>query len=88
MTCPSPSGLANHVRYRHIAEKPFACQLCDSKFTNKPDLEKHILAKHEKHVYECEEFDCGFLTESLYLMKKVSARKHFPLQTEFTKGTI
>lgn len=71
MTCPSPSGLASHVRYRHIPEKPFKCQLCVFACTHKRDLEKHMLSKHEKHVYECDEFDCGFLTESLFMMNKV-----------------
>lgn len=29
MTTSSPSGLAQHVRYRHVKAKPFACSFCD-----------------------------------------------------------
>ncbi len=29
MTTSSPSGLVQHVRYRHVKAKPFACSQCD-----------------------------------------------------------
>jgi hypothetical protein len=27
-TCPSPSGLIMHIRYKHLANKPFKCNVC------------------------------------------------------------
>lgn len=35
------------------------------------DLDKHVLVRHEKPLFECNEFGCNFSTESLYMMKKV-----------------
>lgn len=29
MTCPSPTALAQHFRYRHIKERPFECTQCE-----------------------------------------------------------
>lgn len=29
MTCPSPSGLTAHIRYKHLDFKPFKCHTCD-----------------------------------------------------------
>lgn len=29
MTCPLPSSLRNHIRFRHSEERPFKCDYCD-----------------------------------------------------------
>lgn len=29
MTCPLPSSLRNHMRFRHSEERPFKCDNCD-----------------------------------------------------------
>lgn len=31
MTCPNPSGLKHHMRYKHNDDRPFACQYCPYK---------------------------------------------------------
>jgi predicted RNA-binding Zn-ribbon protein involved in translation (DUF1610 family) len=38
MTCPTPSALANHVRYRHATEKPFPCSRCEYRGKTLHDL--------------------------------------------------
>ncbi|KAJ6633485.1 Histone H4 transcription factor [Pseudolycoriella hygida] len=72
MTTSSPSGLVQHVRYRHVKEKPFACSQCDYAAVYKHDLDKHKLSVHkvEGTMYECSE--CEFNTEKLHIL-----RKHF-----------
>lgn len=77
MTCASQSALAQHVRYRHVAEKPFKCSLCSYASKSKSDLEKHIMIKHEKALHECEEFGCNFRTESYTLMRRVCIALYF-----------
>lgn len=72
MTCASQSALAQHVRYRHVGERPFKCTLCSYASKSKSDLEKHIMIKHENTLHECEEFGCNFRTESYTLMRRVS----------------
>lgn len=29
MTCPTPSSLSVHIRYRHLTSKPFKCRFCE-----------------------------------------------------------
>lgn len=29
MTCPSPSSLRNHIKFRHSNEKPYSCDYCE-----------------------------------------------------------
>lgn len=29
MTCPSPSALRNHIKFRHSNEKPYSCDCCE-----------------------------------------------------------
>lgn len=32
MTCPSPSALRNHIKFRHSNEKPYSCDCCEYRF--------------------------------------------------------
>lgn len=32
MTCATPHDLSNHIRHRHLDEKPFSCEYCDYKY--------------------------------------------------------
>lgn len=70
MTCTSQATLSQHIRYRHITEKPFKCSNCSHSSKSRYDLERHIMMKHEKKTLICEE--CSFRTESYSLMRKVS----------------
>ena len=38
MTCPSPSALRQHVRYRHSEEKPFKCGHCEFRYCDSLSL--------------------------------------------------
>lgn len=71
MTCSSPSGLATHIRYKHIKERPFNCLHCDFKAVTKTDLNKHIAVKHDKIKYTCTEMSCGFTCRYLITIQKV-----------------
>ncbi|GFR77401.1 histone H4 transcription factor [Elysia marginata] len=43
MTCPSPSGVRDHVRYRHSEERSYHCSHCDYKAKTAADLRNHLL---------------------------------------------
>lgn len=32
MTCPSPSALRNHIKFRHSNEKPYSCDCCEYRY--------------------------------------------------------
>lgn len=32
MTCPNPSALKHHIRYKHSSERPYACEFCDYRY--------------------------------------------------------
>lgn len=55
MTCPTPSGLKSHLRYRHTNDKPFKCQHCEHSCKTSADLRKHM----ESHTMEVP-FQCHF----------------------------
>ncbi|NXR15810.1 HINFP factor, partial [Semnornis frantzii] len=54
MTCPLPSSLRNHIRFRHSEERPFKCDYCD--YSKEP-------------AYRCEFEACSFTARSLCSIK-------------------
>lgn len=40
MTCPSPSALRNHIKFRHSNEKPYSCDCCEYRY--------HIICSENK----------------------------------------
>ena len=48
MTCPTPSALANHIRYRHTEVKPFPCPRCDYRGKTLHDLKAGLIVKEAK----------------------------------------
>ena len=32
MTCPSPSSLRNHIKFRHSNERPYSCEYCEYRY--------------------------------------------------------
>ncbi|ESO83396.1 hypothetical protein LOTGIDRAFT_73260, partial [Lottia gigantea] len=60
MTCPSPSGLRSHIKYRHSQEKPFKCPHCDHSSKSSNDLRRHLECHSEASMFYCQEEGCVF----------------------------
>ncbi|CAN8199094.1 unnamed protein product [Coccothraustes coccothraustes] len=69
MTCPLPSSLRNHIRFRHSEERPFKCDYCDYSCKNLIDLRKHLETHSEVPAYRCEFESCTFSARSLSSIK-------------------
>ncbi|KAK4879493.1 hypothetical protein RN001_007639 [Aquatica leii] len=68
MTCPKPSALATHIRYRHLEERPLKCNICKLKCISKQCLEAHLITHCPEKLIACEE--CDFRCRSLYTLDK------------------
>ena len=52
--------------YPDIGKKPYKCDLCDSDFKTKDELEKHKRKVHEvKKLFQCNICSIGFVTKNL-----------------------
>uniref|UniRef100_A0A673FSN1 Histone H4 transcription factor-like n=1 Tax=Sinocyclocheilus rhinocerous TaxID=307959 RepID=A0A673FSN1_9TELE len=69
MTCPSPSSLRNHIKFRHSNEKPYSCDYCEYSCKNLIDLRKHLDTHSSEPAYRCDFADCDYSTRSLYSIK-------------------
>ncbi|XP_069732514.1 histone H4 transcription factor isoform X3 [Phaenicophaeus curvirostris] len=69
MTCPLPSSLRNHIRFRHSEERPFKCDYCDYSCKNLIDLRKHLDTHSKEPAYRCEFEACSFSARSLCSIK-------------------
>ncbi|XP_030746407.1 histone H4 transcription factor-like [Sitophilus oryzae] len=58
MTCPKPSMLAKHYRYKHMDIRSFACSFCDKKFVAKCNLNTHLLT-HQEKPFKCDQCEFG-----------------------------
>lgn len=63
--------------YRHMKEKPFACDECDYRGKTKRDLEAHNrVHKNGEVLYKCEVFQCNYTSKTLMALKRHDAREH------------
>ncbi|XP_030648941.1 histone H4 transcription factor-like [Chanos chanos] len=76
MTCPSPSSLRNHIKFRHSNEKPYSCDYCDYSCKNQIDLRKHLDTHSSEPAYRCDYSNCDYTTRSLHSMKSHYKRIH------------
>ncbi|XP_059344238.1 histone H4 transcription factor isoform X2 [Ammospiza nelsoni] len=76
MTCPLPSSLRNHIRFRHSEERPFKCDYCDYSCKNLIDLRKHLDTHSKEPAYRCEFEACSFSARSLCSIKLHYRRVH------------
>ncbi|KAM6312438.1 histone H4 transcription factor [Podargus strigoides] len=76
MTCPLPSSLRNHIRFRHSEERPFKCDYCDYGCKNLIDLRKHLDTHSKEPAYRCEFEGCSFAARSLYSIKLHCRKVH------------
>lgn len=64
MSCPSPSALANHCRYKHSEAKPYRCDLCPYKAKSVGDLNAHEERIHEGITNHCPYPNCKYKSKS------------------------
>ncbi|XP_058145461.1 histone H4 transcription factor isoform X2 [Dasypus novemcinctus] len=69
MTCPLPSSLRNHMRFRHSEDRPFKCDYCDYSCKNLIDLRKHLDTHSKEPAYRCDFENCSFSARSLCSVK-------------------
>jgi len=76
MTCPSPSSLNNHIKYKHMDEKPFSCDFCDYRGKTPFDVKGHIRVHYAEIDLKCTEADCEFTCRAQSTMKMHYLKKH------------
>ncbi|XP_035291241.1 histone H4 transcription factor [Anguilla anguilla] len=76
MTCPSPSSLRNHIKFRHSNEKPYSCEYCEYSCKNLIDLRKHLDTHSSEPTYRCDVFECDYSTRSLHSIKSHYKKVH------------
>lgn len=76
MTCPAPSALRNHIKFRHSDEKPFRCEYCEYSCKNLVDLRRHLDTHSEDPTYRCEFAGCTFSARSQYSIKSHYRKVH------------
>ncbi|XP_032328367.1 histone H4 transcription factor isoform X1 [Camelus ferus] len=76
MTCPLPSSLRNHMRFRHSEDRPFKCDCCDYSCKNLIDLRKHLDTHSKEPAYRCDFENCTFSARSLCSIKSHYRKVH------------
>ncbi|KAM6172614.1 histone H4 transcription factor [Erethizon dorsatum] len=76
MTCPLPSSLRNHMRFRHSEDRPFKCDCCDYSCKNMIDLRKHLDTHSKGPAYRCDFENCSFSARTLCSIKYHYRRVH------------
>nr|XP_040036082.1 histone H4 transcription factor [Gasterosteus aculeatus aculeatus]XP_040036083.1 histone H4 transcription factor [Gasterosteus aculeatus aculeatus]XP_040036084.1 histone H4 transcription factor [Gasterosteus aculeatus aculeatus] len=76
MTCPSPSSLRNHIKFRHSNEKPYSCDYCEYSCKNLIDLRKHLDTHISDPAFHCDVPSCGFTSRTLSTMNIHHKKEH------------
>ncbi|KAJ1189888.1 hypothetical protein NDU88_006630 [Pleurodeles waltl] len=76
MTCPLPSALQTHMRFRHSDERPHKCQFCEYSCKNLIDLRRHLDTHSKGPTYYCEFENCDFSARSLASIKVHHRKVH------------
>ena len=63
MTCSSPSGLWQHIVYKHTHSRPHRCFVCEKTFKTQTALTNH-LDTHQDHCVACPESGCTYVGET------------------------
>jgi len=76
MTCPTPSALNNHVRYRHTEVKPFPCDYCDYRGKSTSDVKSHLRTHYDEIEFKCTSPGCSFTCRAQATLKNHIVREH------------
>ncbi|NP_001086079.1 histone H4 transcription factor L homeolog [Xenopus laevis] len=76
MTCPLPSSLRSHIRFRHSDERPFKCQHCEYSCKNLVDLRRHQDTHSKMPAYCCDYEECTFTARSMSSIKAHHKKFH------------
>ncbi|XP_051902390.1 histone H4 transcription factor isoform X2 [Hippocampus zosterae] len=76
MTCPSPSAMRNHIKFRHSNERPYVCELCEYSCKNLVDLRKHLDSHRIEPSYRCDVSGCTFASRTLVTLKNHHKKQH------------
>lgn len=74
MTCSKPSMLAKHIRYRHLPDRPFKCDICPHSTVSYQDLVTHRKSHDERAQLTCDK--CDFSCRSKWSYAKHQSQKH------------
>ncbi|XP_063709515.1 histone H4 transcription factor [Culicoides brevitarsis] len=88
MSCASKSQLAKHIRYRHIAERPFTCDKCDHKSVTKRDLETHLRTHDKEYALKCPVVGCKYKCRYLASLQKHEEQQHGEMTSKIYKCHI
>ncbi|XP_077861740.1 histone H4 transcription factor-like [Saccoglossus kowalevskii] len=69
MTCPAPSALNKHIRYRHLDEKLHRCDLCEYSCKSAYDLRRHIDSHNAALMLKCQVNDCSYKTKAIQSLR-------------------
>ncbi|XP_046341940.2 histone H4 transcription factor-like [Haliotis rufescens] len=81
MTCPAPSGLRAHIRYRHTMEKPFKCAHCEHCAKSGADLRRHLESHSKDSLFQCHIDKCRYKARSYTSLTNHYRKEHQILDT-------
>jgi len=70
MTCPTPSTLSSHIKYRHTTEKPFSCEFCHYRGKTMADIKSHLRVHYNEVKVTCPEEGCDFTCRAKITLKQ------------------
>ncbi|XP_018394184.1 PREDICTED: histone H4 transcription factor [Cyphomyrmex costatus] len=76
MSCESPSGLAKHVRYRHMSTRTYPCQLCSHAAKSQQDLDTHMTVHTNGPNFSCYFEGCLYTCKGAYILDRHLERVH------------
>ncbi|EDO31783.1 predicted protein, partial [Nematostella vectensis] len=77
MTCPNPSALTQHIKFRHSTLRPYVCDVCDYSCKTCSDLRRHRESHNAVFSYTCAVQGCAFSARAMQTLKR-----HFKITHE------
>ncbi|XP_017891355.1 histone H4 transcription factor [Ceratina calcarata] len=76
MSCSTPTGLAKHVRYRHVSTRTFPCQFCSHAAKTQQDLDSHMSVHTDGPNFSCTVDGCQYKCKHAYTLDRHIERVH------------